>query len=290
MVTKANFATNPLCKFLAGEKLHLNSRGLIHKANPTISSINKPKPHFSRIYSRVSKSATRTSVQKLPSVGVFSNTSFYLENVLSIARSRRNESRDNQSAYSLRSKSVTFSQRKEDLVKVSFPSSKDKKNRRNNSTLQNFNFRENELLFLEIGHTSGTNQIIPKEESPRVVAQGNHKEGASYLSQDDLSDGFTAIEKDVSCDPVEKYINRSRCSQYSGKHSSLVVLTEYSSDAEHTLPGRYYYTSNCHGFSDIDNLFESNSIQVNVYPVCQQVPGRPQLPSLNNPLFTFPCN
>lgn len=253
----------------------------------TISYFSKALQGHKKVkHPRESKSASRTPCQILPNPEVFSNKSFYIQNVISIVRSRRNESSKNNPICFVRSKSIPCKEEKADSVKVTL-SSKETRSQRHSRKQQTYTFRYSELLFLEVGQDAKTSTIFPNDVTG-AEATVHPKAGTSYLSQDEKSDGFTTIEQVFQPCSAPQMHRGSQGSQYSGKSSSLVLLTEYSSEAEHTLPDRYCHTSD---FSNFDVLFDSRSIEVKVYPICQPINSGFQQPSeLNIAFFAFPCN
>lgn len=269
------------------ETVCLNSNTKCSRRSPNISSNCRfwQKPSSQKVLVRRSRSETRISLQRLPPSGMFSNKSLFLENVLRIVKSRRNEARYIQGASNItRSRSLHASQKKEDFFAITF-SSNEKRNRNISSNFEEHTFRENELLFLEIGQNrcsdnyNFTNQC--SKGIPLEVLKGKE---ASYLSQADLSDGFTAVEEYIRLTPVTKYPRETIRSQNSGKGSSLILLTEYSSDAEHNLAERYGPNSNWPEFSNFDSLFDSSSVQVNVIQVIQP----PRSGALESPHLKLP--
>lgn len=261
------------------------------KVNPdniitkTSSRLNKCQK---KIYFRKSKSASRTPVQCLPHPEMFADRSVYLENVLSIAKSKRNESqRKKDISHGDRSKSLSKKETQQNFFKVVMPSKakRSKKQRQSSKTLL---IEENEYLFLQIRSSNIPSSTFPKQVS-FAEALAPSKIGGSYLSQDDLSDGFTTIEGNFS----SFEIRRSLSSHHSGKHSSLKKSTNNSSEAEHTFLCRNSPNSGFSGYSTIDEAFDSNTVEEKVYLVGQTTASGPQQYRHhinNNDFWIFPCN
>lgn len=264
------------------KKQQISNRGQIARLNVD------PQAKKIRTKTRVSKSSSRETVQRLPTAGFFSNTNLYIENILRILKSRQNE---NISKTSVRSKSTESSPRKESSISISFPFKKGKTHSRS-SGLQNFTFSKNELLFLEIGQSHGTSSYVFTTPNSNPSTTSAQQSGESYLSQSDLSDGYTAYEEEIiKLNPVIKSDKLTHRSQDSEKKSSLILLTKYSSDAEHSLPELIGKHSVSPSRSNIDTLFGSRLGPENFYGAYRQFQvGNQFSPEINIDFFTFPCS
>jgi hypothetical protein len=252
-----------------------------------ISQGLRPSAQQATVYHRRSKSTTKTPELVLPSSKIFSDYRAYLENVLSIASSKKSESDNRRDVSAVRSSSLSSRQRNDTRVVLSLDLKRSKQSKEKSK--KDLALKLNELFFLRIGAGNSSKVGFSNKETSNQE-NANRPGRDSFLSVDDLSDGFTAVEDYYRREPVPKFFRTNLSSQNSGKESSLVIMTEYSSDAGLTLPLRHYNTHS-QEFSYIDNLFDSNSVEVKVYPVCQP---KDQDHCPNNEVqiafFTFPCN
>lgn len=128
----------------------------------------------------------------LPERTLFSSASLYVENALSIARSQLNEQASPRRVFKgrqKRSKSVGVQTQNSIIVTL-------EKNTKNNFC-RTKRVPISELLFLSIGSKQTVKeQILLAQESLRagVSKKPLMTDSQSYLSADDLSDGFTAVE------------------------------------------------------------------------------------------------
>ena len=238
--------------------------------------------------SRVSKSCSRKSVHRLPLASMFSKKSLYIENVLRILKCR-NQEKSSKTPLVLRSKSTDSSPCKGSCIEISFPVRKGRTQPKSKG-VQNLFFNEKELLFLEIGQIRGIKSHVLIKESFSNNHNQNPKTGNSYLSQSDLSDGYTAYEEQNCSWPAAASIKMTHRSQDSAKNSSMVLLTKYSSDAEHSLPENRGGYSDCPSGSNFDTLFGSHG-QNNIVGDSHSLwIGKPISSEINIGFFTFPCS
>ena len=140
----------------------------------------------------MSKSSSRTPAENLPSTQMFSNKKLYLENVFSILKSLKNQKSVN-CINTLRSKSLDIHNTKQNSIKITFPCKKESKNT-SYSIKKTFRFAPNELLFLEIDKKHSTNFNMSIKKASEVEPSEIYKCDTSFLSQSDMSDGYTALE------------------------------------------------------------------------------------------------
>lgn len=244
-------------------------------------AVLSPKPP------RTSMSCSRDYGLRLPAPGMFSNNSFYIENVLRILKSR-NQEKSSKTLSFLRSKSTDSSPRKESGIQVTVPARRDRIQRK--PVVQNLILSEKELLFLEIGQTKATMSHVLNRESSCVNPNHIPILGHSYLSQSDLSDGYTAFEMVTGGRLAAQSVGMTHRSQDSAKNSSLVLLTKYSSDADNSSSKYYCRYSDGPSDSNFDTLFDSHTGQDNTIvraprPVWTGVP----VPTCID-YFAFPCS
>lgn len=259
------------------------------RKSESVSNGQRSRPSQARVYHRRSKSQTLTPELILPPSKIFNDYRTYLENVLSIASSKKSESDSHCDLKTVRSSSLSSRQRKGDRVVLRLDSNRSKHS--NHTSNQLLALELNELFFLRIGSGKTSKVGIANKETSCKENTADLQGRDSYLSVDDLSDGFTAVEDHYRCEPVPRFCGTYLSSQNSGKLSSLVIMTEYSSEAGLTRQLEHYNTCKRQEFSYIDNLFDSNSVEVKVYPVCQPEDNdqRPNT-DVHIAFFTFPCN
>lgn len=233
-------------KQLFGKKQQ-NSTKQVLTAFCTSESVDIPMVETVRV--RKARSCDRTGqTECLPVYTTFKNTSKCIENAVKIHRSRRLE----QGSQVARSKSAAKILRQQ--IQVQLASVVSKTQSRRKLVVNSYTFEENELLFLEIGNTNQCTQNVPSYTSngqPQLSVELT-KDRLSYLSLDDLSDGYSAVEEGAEFGPIKEETFKVFGSSGSGKDASFVLKTKHSSAAGHSFP-------ESHSDSQYDFNFGSNS-------------------------------
>lgn len=230
---------------------------------------------------RTSQSCSRVQQECLPTYSTFRNSNTYIENALKIHKSRRQEL----STLGPRSKSLDKSPRVQVQIQIGTVVPKTSSSRK--LVVNTFTFDENELLFIEIGknHRFISNLYVPISSIEQQRQRGGIIEDQqSYLSLDDLSDGYSATEEGQEMQIIKEETFKVFSTRDSGKETSQIYMTKYSSDAEQSLP-------KSPSDSRFDCIFGSNSA-LN----CGKIPyvgaGRPTIADCRQPAqlqyFTFP--
>lgn len=240
---------------------------------------------------RVSKSCSRGRIQRLPQVGMFKSTDQYIENVLRILKSQANE-KITFTSQVVRSKSSTKnSQIGERNYEIPILVKKGKTQLFNSSS-QVCKLSLKELLFLQIGQSFGHLKHVNNPNNQTKLNSEDEKEENSYLSQSDVSIGYTAVEKVTSRSPVLGTSKLTPKSEHSGNKSALVLLTKHSSDAEQSLAASVADNSNGPSGSRFETLFGSRGGQFNTGGFHLPLWGCPNTSSTSNAInfFAFPCS
>lgn len=198
---------------------------------------------------RKARSCEKSQNECLPAHTTFKNTGKCIENALKIHRSRRQE----KGSLNLRSKSSDKTARDQIQVKLANTMVVNTLSSRK-LVVNSYTFEENELLFLEIGNKNQSNQNVPgfiSTEQPQMPGELS-KDQLSYLSFDDLSEGYSAIEEGDEFGLIKEETFQVFCSSGSGKDASLVLKTKHSSAAGHSFP-------KSHSDSQYDFIFSSDS-------------------------------
>lgn len=180
---------------------------------------------------RKSKSCERSRAECLPAYNTFRNSNLYIENALKIHRSRKAE----HAPKPVRSASVRKLIREQVQVQLGIVVPTNSSRRK--LVVNTYTFEENELLFLEIGKTNPNvhNLYASISNGQQNLQREINKDQISYLSLDDLSDGYSAIEEGAEMQTIKEETFLVFSSKNSEKEASRVPLTKYSSDAEHSL-------------------------------------------------------
>lgn len=178
--------------------------------------------------SAVSSSCSRERKVILPDSTVFKSAELYLENIIRIVKSHKNENSSLRMCNSLprakRAGSLDGS-RVRSGVKNTVSLLHNVK--RTASGLK-WPIDENELYFLQLSLPSKSFAYSSRYTSHIERGAAQHMGNASYMSTDDLSDGYSAEESPEMLEPLQVCYNQAR----SGKDVSLVPLTMHSSDSE----------------------------------------------------------
>lgn len=177
----------------------------------------------------VSSSCSRERKAVLPSSTVFKSAELFIENVLRIVKCHKNESissRKSSLLVNTRRAASLDGSRDRSGVKINVSTlPQDKKTVGNLEWLND----ENELYFVQLNRASKSRAYNSHYASYISRGTTDHKGNASYLSTDDLSDGYSAEESPEIIEPLSVCTpNQAR----SGKDISLVPLTVYSSGSE----------------------------------------------------------
>lgn len=198
---------------------------------------------------RKARSYEKIQNECLPAYTTFKNTAKCIENTLKIHRSRRQE----KGSLNLRYKSSDKSAR--DQIQVKLATTMVVKTLSSRKLVVNsYTFEENELLFLEIGNKNQCNQKVPgfiSIEQPQQPGELS-KDQLSYLSLDDLSEGYSAIEEGAEFGPIKEETFQVLFSSNSGNDASLILKTKHSSAAGHLF-------RKSHSGSQYDFVFSSDS-------------------------------
>lgn len=177
---------------------------------------------------KASNSCDKMSKVVLPHPTMFKSFEQYLENSISIARCHRNEQElvKRGTVLSVKAKQRSSSSDRSHesrgvFVRVStVQDNRIKKERMGEAQF----FNENEIYFAQIVNNTLPRALPSQKECPIPF----DRVPGSYLSADDLSDGYSAQEEEEESTPV--YTRASRDS--SGKNISQVPLTMYSSGSD----------------------------------------------------------
>lgn len=180
---------------------------------------------------RPTRSCDKTQIEYLPKYTTFRNSNLCIENALKIHRSRRLAKGET----NVRSKSESKPPREHIQIRLASSISRSTSSTRK-MVLNTYTFDETELLFIEIGTSNPNIEYTYVPISSQQHYNELIKDRLSYLSLDDLSDGYSAMEETAEFQPVKEETFKVFSTRGSDKEVSLVPMTKYSSDAERSLP------------------------------------------------------
>ncbi len=231
--------------------------------------------------SAASSSCSRERKVVLPSPTVFKSAELHLENILCIVKSHKNEStssRVGRLVSSTRRATSLDGSRVKSEVKINV-SPLDIK--RTTGSIA-WPFDEKELYFVQLKKSNKSRAYVSHYASHIERGTTDLKATASYLSTDDLSDGYSAEESPEVYEPLCTWTNQAQ----SGKNISLVPLTKYSSGSELSEEKH----ESCHYKNNFDTYLGSFSEQLYQEAIPSgQKNGEYNYTKPTIDYFSFPC-
>lgn len=283
--SKASNDLPRLCQYRKTQEVNLVSTELKQQisvqensqvlARPEYPTSNGRRVHDAR--KTKARSCDKSCQEQLPVYKTFKNSGFCIENAIKLHRSRRLE----MNIPNYRSSSVGKLSDNQVKIKLASYAGRNMSKRRQ-AVVKEYTFEENELLFLEITNTPNNtqqpaNSTFFNNNQHNACHQAATAEQVSYLSLDELSDGYSATEEGYGTMEIEETtIKLTPSANGSEKNASHILLTHCSSDdVDHLKPSQKAGMLPSPYSTSQDKLFSSSSGLDSGHVAQQHHPSRP---------------